>query len=981
VALLERLEILIDADGKAARSEFESIGRSAEKELGRAEDRTAKMSARLQTIGTGALVGGAVAVGALGLLAKASDDADKQVLKLENSIKNSDQAFRNKGKALRDVAQDLQKVTAADADAVIGSQSLLVQFGLTERQITQLTPLIVDLSRKMGIDMDAAAKAVGKSVDGSAGALKKMGIVVDETAFATDSFQATFDALNQTVGGFARVEGKTFSGQLEILKNNVGDLGEAVGTGAAGVLGGLAGQAADAAGALNELNPGLLTAAGGLATTAGLVATVGGGFAVAAGKALEFKDTLAPIGATGEREFTRVGKAAAAVGGILAGIGIAETFVQVGNQINDIDQKLAAGTDKFRGSLSGTNAELGDSFARLVEVEDQTIKLSQLWEGVGAEVQLGNFAAEIEDVERAFDDALNSFGPDAAQRLVDNLKEQNKELSRNSDQYRTNATFIRESQKKIDERREATVEATVADKAATRAQDAAIKAEERRQVTIDSIKDSVEEYAEAISTLSLRQENNAKKASAFSDALEDTKNSDSAAVAATTLSSAMRELQDGISALPPELDIAGLALGKYSDEAQAAVEDLESFGASATGLLEQLIASGADDATVTAMADQLRAQLVDALTKAKVPPENFDEYIGLAGLDERQIRVALVFANKQEFLEEIRFALDIYQAELDAAPLTIKTRLQAKLDAGDLEGAKALIDTFTTVLSGNPVAIKAAFDTSPQLIGPILADLQYALSTGDLDIPTNLSFPPPYKSAEDYVAGIISQVAAGKPMLPIAGNLDPARSDVETYKGEVEGSEPPKLPIGADTEPADTGTNTWKKGLTDAPPVDVPVGANTLPARGAAAELFFDIGRLAPIIKVGLELAPGAAAGVGNAVRDGLGRIGGSINAGIMLGGADGDPSTPYPRKMGGPASPDNLYQVNETGRELFRPSTPGFVMNASDTDRLISGVEKLVAGSGSGVTVNQQIVTADPVVAGSESARKMRDAQFLAGV
>ena len=135
MALLERLEILIDADGKAARSEFESIGRSAEKELGRAEDRTAKMSARLQTIGTGALVGGAVAVGALGLLAKASDDADKQVLNLENSIKNSDQAFRNKGKALRDVAQDLQKVTAADADAVIGSQSLLVQFGLTERQI------------------------------------------------------------------------------------------------------------------------------------------------------------------------------------------------------------------------------------------------------------------------------------------------------------------------------------------------------------------------------------------------------------------------------------------------------------------------------------------------------------------------------------------------------------------------------------------------------------------------------------------------------------------------------------------------------------------------------------------------------------------------------------------------------------------------------------------------------------------------------
>jgi len=967
VALLERLEILIDADGKAARSEFESIGRSAEKELGRAEDRTAKMSARLQTIGTGALVGGAVAVGALGLLAKASDDADKQVLKLENSIKNSDQAFRNKGKALRDVAQDLQKVTAADADAVIGSQSLLVQFGLTERQITQLTPLIVDLSRKMGIDMDTAAKTVGKSVDGSAGALKKMGIVVDETAYAADSFQATFDALNQTVGGFARVEGKTFSGQLEILKNNVGDLGEAVGSGAAGVLGGLAGQAADAAGALNQLNPSILTAVGGFATTAGLVATVGGGFAVAAGKALEFKDTLAPIGATGEREFTRLGKAVAGVTALVAAIGIAETIVQVGNEVNKIDEKLASGTDKFRGSLSKTDEELGTAFGRLVEVEDQTFKVAQLWEGFGAEVQLGNFAAEIEDVQRAFDDALNSFGPDAAQRLVDNMEKQNSALDKNSEQYKTNAAFIKESQGKIDDRREAVVQATIAEKEATRAQDAAVKAEEKRQVTVDSLRDSVKKYSGALDSLSKEYDDNARKGKFFADAIEKTTNVDGAATAAINLADSFDTLKEGIANIPPELDIGKLALGKYSDAARDAVGNLEEFGANATGLLEQMIASGADSSMVRAMGDQLRAQLTEALLAAKVPPEKIPEYLGLAGLDEQQIDVAIALSNKKEFVQEVDFLLSLYQGELDKAPLEVRAAISDAFNDGDLAGTKALIDAYTAALAGDPVRLKAALDAAPETVRPQLETLQKAFASGAVELPVGFTYPEGFGSAQAYINYMIGEVAGTNPTVPVNADMSPAGQTVSGWFRQLFDGPPAVTNVDAETKPADDTTNAWKAGVTGAPTTDVPVGANTDPARLEVWGLANDVGKVNP--KIVVDVLPRYDNGL---IRL-LPAIGGG---GFGPGGKDGNPLTPL--KMGGEASPGNAYKVNEMGREMFRPSTAGFVMNASDTDRLISGVEKLVAGTGTGVVVNQQITTADPVQAGSESARKMRDATFL---
>jgi exonuclease VII small subunit len=793
VALLERLEMLITADGKAARREFEQIGKTADKELGKAEDRIGRTANRMQSLGTGVALGGAIVVGGLGLLAKAADDANVQVLKLENSIKNSDQAFRNNGKSLQDLAGDLQKVTAADADAVVGAQSVLVQFGLTESQILRLTPLVVDLSRKMGVDMEAAGRAVARSVDGSAGALKRMGISVDEAEFATDSFQATFDALNQTVGGFARQEGKTFSGQLEILKNNVGDLGEAVGTGAAGVLGSLAGQAAGAAGALNELNPGILTAVGGLATTAGLVATVGGGFAVAAGKALEFKDTLAPIGKDGERALTNVGKAAAGIAVVGAIAGIVTTVAEVANQVNDIDSKLATATDKFRGSLKGTDAELGAAFASLVEVEDKSAEFAGIWQGFGAEVQLGGFKADIEEVNKAFDETLDTFGPDAADRIVRDLERQNAALDESSGQYKTNAEFIDRARAKIDDRRKALVTATIAEKSARREQQAAIEAEEERQVTLESVTEAVETYAKKLEGLTAVYDANTRQAQSFGEALEKTTNIDGASTAAVDAGSRFTALKDSIGALPNELDLAGVALGRYGEKALTAISDLEQFGAAAGSFLEQMIQSGADDALVTEMATKFRDQLVAALQNAGVPPDQIAEYLGLAGLSEQQIKVALVLANQEEFLNELRTRLDLFQKEIDGAPLELRVRIRNLIDSGQLEEANKLIDTYTTFLSGNPVEIAATLANDPAAL--------LRLAAAGVEVPLNVTPPFPFKDWASYGAYVNSSVENNVPFVMIDGELsvdqNPATRQLELFRAS-EAGKPVRLPVVVD---------------------------------------------------------------------------------------------------------------------------------------------------------------------------------------
>ena len=933
MALLERLQILIDADTKGAAREFEQIGQKADKELGRAEDRIGKVSARLQSIGTAAALGGAAVVGGLGLLAKASDDANRQVLKLENSIKNSDQAFRKNGAALQDLAGDLQKVTAADADATVGAQALLVQFGLTESQILQLTPLVVDLSRKMGIDMDAAAKAVGRSVDGSATALKRMGISVDETAFATDSFKATFDALSQTVGGFARVEGKTFSGQLEILKNNLGDLGEQVGTGAAGVLGSLAGQAASAAGALNQLNPGILTAAGGLATTGGLVATVGGGFAVAAGKALEFRDSLTRVGDDGARSMTKIGKAAAGIAAVGAVVGIVTTFAEVANQVTKIDSRLSTATDKFRSSLTGTNAELANTFLGLAEVEDQTFKLSNIWEGFGASVDIGGVAADIEDAQRAFSSTLDSFGPDAAQNVLDGLRDINEGLDKNSDQYKINARFIEDNQAKVDDRRKAIVEATIADKESTRQQERAIKAEEKRQVTIDAITTAVGEYEKALGNLSKEFDDNARKAGNFATALEKTTNVDGAVSAAIGAAEGFTSLKESIGALPDELDVAGIALGNYGQAALDALSDLESYGEQAGGFLEQMIQSGMDDAAVTAMADQFRKQLTEALLAAGIPPEKIPEYLGLAGLDEQQIKVALELANEQEFLENLKLRLQLYQKELEGAPLEVRAKILDRIESGDVAGANALIDAYNAIMTGNPVMIRAAFESDPEAMGRVLGDLQFALSEGTLDIPADIAPPPPYATLEDYVAAVIAAIVAGKPFIPVDMPVDD-----EGAQGEVDGF---------------IATNDGRKINIDVITRFVNDGLGAFPifgGGGAGSGSYWDNRR----------------ENERQRQRPPFGNLPPGFGGG---------------RATGGPVMAGKQFNVNEVGAEMFVPSTPGFVMDHSESKALIEGVRQIIAGGAGGVVVNQQITTADPVQAGSESARRMRDASYLVGV
>ena len=722
MALLERLQILIDADAKGAVREFDKAGAAADRLDAKLEKGSAKTSARLQSIGTKAAIGGAVVVGGLFKLAQASEEAELQQLKLENSVKNSDKAFSNNGKALTDLATGLQQVTAADGDAIVGAESLLVQMGLTEEQVKTVTPLVVDLSRKLGIDLDAAAKMVGKSIGGSSTALKKAGIQIDESRLKTDAFGATVEALAGSVGGFARQEGQTFAGQIAILKNNLGDLGESVGKGAAGVFGALAGDAAKAANAINKVNPAILETVGAVGATGGLAATLGGGFAFAAGKAIEFKNAvqsgntaLVKVGDDGTRSLTKVGKAAAGIAGVAIVAGIIETVATISNSINQIEKKGTAAFDGFRGAINGTSADLADAFAALVEVEDKSAEFAGIWEGFGAEIQLGDFKADVEEVQAAFTKVLDTFGPEAAQKTLDGLRKQNDALDKNSDQYKTNADFIAENQKVVDKRRTALVQATVAEREQKNATQDAVEAYDRQTASVEGINQAIKDYNDNLTLLTAEYDAAQAGAKAFGDQIERATSVDNIAGAVVKLGDAVRNLNADLTALP-SFDVA-LDPTRISEDAGKAVESLRGFGDAVKAYFQTVIGAGGAE-LVPELAKKYRDILTTALQNAGVNPADIPNFLKLAGLDEQSITVAVKFAKDQASLDELQVSLQFFAAGLNNDPKATAF-IKAAIAQGDFAGAAAFIRAWAAQTgANNPVRVSVEIDPNglPQYI-------------------------------------------------------------------------------------------------------------------------------------------------------------------------------------------------------------------------------------------------------------------------
>jgi hypothetical protein len=130
---------------------------------------------------------------------------------------------------LHELNSALSKKTQFDDDATASGQAVLAQFGLTGRELTQITPLLQDYAAKTGKDLPSAAQDLGKAILGNGKAMKNIGLDFQDTGSKAGNFDQLMGGLRSQVGGFAEKEGQTAAGKAAILKNQFGELQETVG--------------------------------------------------------------------------------------------------------------------------------------------------------------------------------------------------------------------------------------------------------------------------------------------------------------------------------------------------------------------------------------------------------------------------------------------------------------------------------------------------------------------------------------------------------------------------------------------------------------------------------------------------------------------------------------------------------------------------------------------------------------------------------
>lgn len=336
----DRIAVLLEWEGVGKFvSESERMGNAGDKNLGKVDDRLARLGTRMQTTGAGMVAGATLVGGALHGMARNAEEAAAFARKLDQALE-SNRSFAEAGKQpFVDLATEIQNLTGVDGDAIIGMEGFLGTLGRTADETLNLTPLIVDLSKRFGLELEPAARLVNNAIEGSTGRLERMiGPMREGETVAA--------ALARTVGGFAERDAQSFSGQIDIMKQKLGDLSEGIGVGVIDAFSGWIDIGSKAVDMLGGLDAGTQAGIGKFAAYATAATGVVGALSFVAGSVVKLKDRFTTLDIdSGTRSLNNFGKVAAGLGLVGAIAGLAAMGQEMGKLRVDV-AGLSVGLDE-----------------------------------------------------------------------------------------------------------------------------------------------------------------------------------------------------------------------------------------------------------------------------------------------------------------------------------------------------------------------------------------------------------------------------------------------------------------------------------------------------------------------------------------------------------------------------------------------------------------------------------------------------------
>ena len=221
----------IKAIADQAIAEFKKVNGELEKMEGKAEKAGASVSkidsaSRIATAGV--LAVGAAFAGFAAIGIKEAMEAETVLTKLGTTMSAlgiNTQENRDKFSALAD---SYVQLGFADDEAAAGMEILLRKTGDVAKS-TELLALSADLARVKGMSLSSSANMMSKALSGNAKVFREMGIALDETLPKEKAVEKALDELNKKIGKQAENATKTFTVQLQILKEQFNNVAESLG--------------------------------------------------------------------------------------------------------------------------------------------------------------------------------------------------------------------------------------------------------------------------------------------------------------------------------------------------------------------------------------------------------------------------------------------------------------------------------------------------------------------------------------------------------------------------------------------------------------------------------------------------------------------------------------------------------------------------------------------------------------------------------
>lgn len=527
--LRERLEYVINLDAKQALKSLDEMGKSAEKNLGKAESKIDKLGGNFTKFG-------AMAVGAAGVAGVGLYKLSQVASNTAESINAVTVTFGEASKGVLQLSQDAaQSVGMAQADFNQLSVSLAgfaKQMGTDVVQtVDDMTTRIADFASVMNLDVNEAAITFRSALAGETEAMRRYGIDVSAAAVETfalangiaesassmteaEKVQARYGLImretSQWAGDFANTADSA-ANQQRILAAELQNAASELGAGLLPMLTTAVSALGDVVGAFGSL-PGPVKSATGSVLGWGTAALgAAGAVSFIAGQVIKFRDNLGGLPSklrNAEGGLNGMGKAAKGAGIALGALAVTDIVFGVLNDTGDasgnLERKLQALNialgDIESGASSGEAAMA--AFRDAVAAEGKGLKLSNLWEDFGKEIRIvgGEIGRNIEEIDRAFQSILDS-SPQQAQALLDVWVQQNAALDQSSQQYKDNAMLIERYQERVDLLVDSTNALEASTGASTGATEENTTAVEKSSTAVADAAEAAEELAQQLEDL------------------------------------------------------------------------------------------------------------------------------------------------------------------------------------------------------------------------------------------------------------------------------------------------------------------------------------------------------------------------------------------------------------------------------------------------------------------------------------------------